>query len=141
MTRRAMMRIRSLLPSYVLICWRTLFPQILHDGHIGTWWRAAWVVVLQLIILMTSAGAVSVAGTSMKPKQTSFLKPIWRIGSVLLCFRMTVQHCTKQCYVPNVLAASSRSGTMGLATTSTQSSPPVSASSPSWSLASPSALL
>lgn len=121
MTRRAMMRIRSLLPSYVLICWRTLCPQILLDGHVGTWWRAEWVVVLQLIILMISAGALSVAGTSMKPKQNSFLKPIWRIGSVLLCFRMTAQRCTKRCYVPNVLAASSKSGTTGLAATPTHS--------------------
>ena len=121
MTRRVMMRIRSLLPSCMLICWHTLCPQILRDGHVGIWWHAEWVVVLQLIILMTSAGALSVAGTSMKPKQNSFLKPIWRIGSVLLCFRMTVQRCTKQCYVPNVLVASSKSGTMGLAATPTHS--------------------
>ena len=121
MTRRVMMRIRSPLPSCVLICWRILCPQILRDGHVGTWWRAAWVVVLQLIILMTSAGALSVAGTSMKPKQNSFLKPIWRIGSVLLCFRMTARRCTKQCYAPNVLAASSKSGTTVLATTPTHS--------------------
>ena len=121
MTRRVMMRIRSLLPSCVLICWRILCPQILRDGHVGTWWRAAWAVVLQLIILMTSAGALSVAGTSMKPKQNSFLKPIWRIGSVHLCFHMTAQRCTKQCYVPNVLAASSKSGTMGLSATPTHS--------------------
>ena len=121
MTRRVMMRIRSLLPSCVLICWHTLWPQILCDRHVGIWWRAEWVVVLQLIILMTSAGALSVAGTSMKPKQNSFLKPIWRIGSVLLCFRMTARRCTKQCYVPNVLAASSKSGTTGLAATPTHS--------------------
>ena len=78
-------------------------------------------VVLQLIILMTSTGALSVAGTSMKPKQNSFLKPIWRIGSVHLCFHMTAQRCTKQCYVPNVLAASSKSGTTRLAVTPTHS--------------------
>ena len=121
MTRKVMMRIRSLLLSCVLICWRTLCPQILRDGHVGIWWHAEWVVVLQLIILMTSTGALSVAGTSMKPKQNSFLKPIWRIGSVHLCFRMTAQCCTKQCYVPNVLAASSKSGTTGLAATPTHS--------------------
>ena len=121
MTRRVMMRICSLLPSCVLICWRTLCPQILRDGHIGIWWRAEWVVVLQLIILMISAGALSVAGTSMKPKQNSFSKPIWWIGLVHLCFRMTVQCYMKQCYAPNVLAASSKSGTTGLAATPTHS--------------------
>ena len=115
------MRIRPLLLSCVLICWRTLCPQILHDGHLGIWWHAEWVVILQLIILMISAGVLSVAGTCMRPKQNSFLKPIWWIGSMLLCFRMTVQRCTKQCCVPNVLAASSKSGTTGLAATPTHS--------------------
>ena len=70
-------------------------------------------VILQLIILMTSAGALSVAGTSMNPKQNLFLKLIWQIGSVLLCFHMTVQRCTKQCYALNILAAPSKSDTMG----------------------------
>ena len=121
MTRRVIMRIRSLLLSCMLICWRIFCPQILGDGHIGIWSRAEWVVILQLTILMTSAGALSVVGTCMKPKQNSFSKPIWRIGSVHLCSRMTVQCCMKQCYVPNVLAASSKSGTTGPAVTPTHS--------------------
>ena len=121
MTRRVMMRIRSLLLSCVLICCCISCPQILRDRHVGIWWHAEWVVVLQLTILMTSAGALSVVGTCMKPKQNSFLKPIWRIDSVHLCFRMTVQCCMQQYYAPNVLVASSNSGTMGLAVTPTHS--------------------
>ena len=80
MTRRVMMRIRSILLSCMLICWRILCPQILRDGHEGIWWHSKWVVVLQLTILMTSAGALSVVGTCMKLKQNSFSKPIWQIG-------------------------------------------------------------
>ena len=57
----------------------------------------------------------------MKLKQHLLSKPIRWIGSVHLCSHMTVQRCMKQCYAPNVLAASSKSGTMEPALAQTHS--------------------